>query len=407
MAWFQPRCDPDTGSWSPVQCLGKQTAESVQSARHGVGRAFTAPEPTYPSSNALGVCWCADKKGAPIKGSLTRGLEPTCNHRQARRRMSDSESISDPVIEQLINQITLIADDDNVIDDTDYDYESSPEKYTTTTIAVTERIIEIANSIIIEDTLKLKSTSQLSVSTTRCNSLKLTSFPVECDANGAFIPTQCNDVVCWCVDAAGNQLPQSNTFLPGTTKCLPVPIETVSIELHFPNTQRKRFDNLYDTLKTELITLFGDVPENLQVHENVEGQIYLKFDLKDDNKVDTAFALEEMVRQNNFSLGMGELRPDLTLSRFVHRSLTPPVMQAASTLVPESTFQLIIFVLATTSAFLVSIFVVFIMMKRGRNKMKSYNTNKTIGMGDKFLDYSSPIFVLSAANNQKVTQTEP
>jgi hypothetical protein len=38
------------------------------------------------------------------------------------------------------------------------------------------------------------------------------------------------------------------------------------------------------------------------------------------------------------------------------------------------------------------------MLKRGKNKDKVYNQNKTIGGidGDKYIDYTSPIFVLSA-----------
>ncbi len=141
------------------------------------------------------------------------------------------------------------------------------------------------------------------------------------------------------------------------------------------------------------------MPDNLRVNENVDGNVHLRFDLTDDNKIETAFALEEMVKQNNLMLVHGEMRPDMTLSRFVYKISNLPVPQKAS-LIPESTFQTIVFILATTSAFLVSIFVVFIMLKRGKNKMKTYNTNKSIGINDKFLDYSSPIFVLSA-NEEK------
>lgn len=401
-AWFQPRCDSETGSWSPVQCLGKSTstsAESIQPNRNGLSRAFSVNEPQTQSSS-VGVCWCADKKGAPVKGSLTRGAEPTCNHRQARRRMSsDGDALRDPMIEQLINQITLISDGDNFIE-TEYEEPeiSASEKYTVAATAVTERILEIANSIFEDDSNQ--STKKLVASSTRCHALKATaSFSVACDSVGAFEPTQCNEAVCWCVDAAGNQLPQTSTFSIGATKCLFAPVDAVSIELHFPNSKKKTFKNLYDILRTELNELLGEIPDNLRVHENADGNIYLKFDLTDSNKVDTAFALEEMAKQNTLILANGQLKPDITLSRFVHRNSNYPIPQPAA-LMPESTFQMIIFILATSSAFLVSIFVVFVMLKRGKNKMKSYNTNKAIGMGDKFLDYSSPIFVLSA--NEKI-----
>jgi len=82
-ALFQPRCDPETGNWSPVQCL-----TSSPTSRDGSGKMID-------EQISVGVCWCADKRGAPIGGSLTRGTEPQCNHRQARRRMQP-EDAADP-----------------------------------------------------------------------------------------------------------------------------------------------------------------------------------------------------------------------------------------------------------------------------------------------------------------------
>jgi Thyroglobulin type-1 repeat len=74
-AFFQPRCNSETGSWSPVQCLGSGNVTSEE---------------------AVGVCWCADKKGAPVKGSLTKGVEPKCNSRQARRKNDDKNDSENP-----------------------------------------------------------------------------------------------------------------------------------------------------------------------------------------------------------------------------------------------------------------------------------------------------------------------
>lgn len=88
--WFRPRCDPENGSWSSVQCIGENTNDNTR------------------------VCWCSDKKGSPIKGSLTKGIEPVCNYRQARRRVQEQV---DPVMEELIKQITFITDESNFIDD--------------------------------------------------------------------------------------------------------------------------------------------------------------------------------------------------------------------------------------------------------------------------------------------------
>lgn len=387
---FQPRCDPDTGLWSPIQCLGKAAKPNDA---NGINRAFSIDTPEDPT-NTIGVCWCADKKGAPVKGTLTRGTEPMCNHRQARRRTIDADAIQDPVMEELIRQMTVIVDEDNFIETELSDQSATKDRLSTTT----EQILEIANSIFEES---LQSSQSLIPTTSRCNALKETaSFTVKCDEFGSFEPTQCsnNNATCWCVDQAGNQISET-TFAIGSKKCIFTPIDVVSIDLHLTSPNNKVFRNVYDILKVELKHLLGNMPDNLRVHENVDGGIHLRFDLMDDNKIETAFALEEMVKQNNLILVHGEMKPEITLSRFVYKVSNLPVPQKAS-LIPESTFQTIVFILATTSAFLVSIFVVFVMLKRGKNKMKTYNTNKSIGINDKFLDYSSPIFVLSA-NEEK------
>ncbi|XP_065072539.1 uncharacterized protein LOC135696926 [Ochlerotatus camptorhynchus] len=400
--WFQPRCDPETGFWSPVQCLGST----------GPSNGTTTQE-----TPSLGVCWCADKKGAPVKGSLTKGSEPKCSSRQARRRLSSSgEESSDPVMEELIRQITFLVDENNYIDE---DLEPTvpsasapntlanfaPEpRYIGSISAVTEKIIEMARtddgSNFIEDPVK-----KLSASTTRCQALKLAaSFPVACDDNGAFEPTQCNGDTCWCVDAAGNQLPLSSTFKRGIRSCLFTAIDAVEIELHLNNPHQRILLNLYEVLRNDLLSLIGSIFDNYRVHENSDGSVMLRFDLIEDNKVDDAFAIEEMVRDHVFVMYHGALIADVTQSRFSHKiSTNLPVPQQSSG-IPENTFQTIVFVLATASAFLVSILVVFVMLKRGKNKMKHYsNGNRMMSIGaDKYLDYSSPIFVLSANDTKSL-----
>ncbi|XP_062534773.1 uncharacterized protein LOC134203947 [Armigeres subalbatus] len=402
--WFQPRCDPETGFWSPVQCLGSS----------GPNNGTTTQE-----TPSLGVCWCADKKGAPVKGSLTKGSEPKCSSRQARKRVSSSgEESSDPVMEELIRQITFLVDENNYIDE---DLEPTvpsasasntlanfaPEpRYIGSISAVTERIIEMARtddgSNFIEDPVK-----KLTASTTRCQALKqAASFPVACDENGVFEPTQCNGDTCWCVDAAGNQLPLSSTFKRGLRSCLFTPIDAVEVELHLNNPHQRILLNLYEVLRNDLHSLIGSIFDNYRVHENSDGSVMLRFDLIEDNKVDDAFAIEEMVRDHAFILYHGALIADVTLSRFAHKiSANLPVPQQSSG-IPENTFQTIVFVLATASAFLVSILVVFVMLKRGKNKMKHYsNGNRMMSIGaDKYLDYSSPIFVLSANDTKSLPE---
>lgn len=356
--WFRPRCDPENGSWSAVQCIGENTNDNTR------------------------VCWCADKKGSPIKGSLTKGAEPSCNHRQARRRLGVDES--DPVMEELIRQITFLTDESNFLDD-DLQSESL--------IAVTERIIEISD-------LNGVSSSKLIASTTRCDALRSSAqFAVNCDDNGNFYPIQCNHETCWCVDEAGNQLPWSNTFRKGSRQCANTRLDAVEIELLLVNPNGVKLRNLYDVLFEDLKKLVGEGFVNFRVQENPDSTTVMKFDLIGEHKVNQAFAIEEMSKEQNLFLFYGQLKPDITRSKFSHRVPQTNVPEKASLGIPQSTFHTIVFIMATSSAFIISILVIYVMLKKGRTKEKShYVNNKNIHSGDKYVDYSSPIFVLSASD---------
>lgn len=296
-------------------------------------------------------------------------------------------------MEELIRQMTILVEDNLVEDEADITTESLL-KHISTTLALNDKVLHKSTTSNPRQE-RLSSTRQLVASSTRCEALKLSApFPVSCDEEGGFAPTQCNLDICWCVDAAGNQLPLSSTFKSGAKQCVFTPIDLVAIELHLNNPERRMYRNVYDILRDELTHLLGDTPDNLRVHENTDGSIMVKFDLTGPRKIDEAFAIEEMVKQSNLLLVGGELRPDITLSRFLHRNSQIPVPQPASG-IPETTFQTIVFIMATASAFLVSVFVIFVMLKRGRSKNKQFPGEKYT-MGDKYLDYGSPIFVLAA-----------
>lgn len=63
---FTPRCDPSNGNWETVQCMVH-----------------------------VGVCWCVNPQGEPLKGTIIRGNNPECNFRQARGRIRDKFQSSD------------------------------------------------------------------------------------------------------------------------------------------------------------------------------------------------------------------------------------------------------------------------------------------------------------------------
>ncbi|KAM8703394.1 hypothetical protein ACLKA7_008074 [Drosophila subpalustris] len=403
--WFQPRCDPVTGHWSPVQCLGKQPAlASTPRTTEVVSRAFASPQELSP--NPYGVCWCADRKGAPLKGTLTRDIEPTCNSRQARQRKN--YDLGDPLMEQLIFQLTQLNDIDSV--DLDLDLVEVEVKLQPTAAnvaeSVTERVMELANSLL-NSQLSVESSplQPMQWNTTRCRALSATAtFPVSCDEAGAFRSQQCNGRNCWCVDAAGNQLQSTHIFGQGDQHCDHVPIEAVSIELHMTNSSGSSVRNVYDSIRRELLQLLGDVVENLRVQENFDGSVIVRFELHNEAKVDMAFAIESAITSGGLQLVGGHFRPDLTRSHFVYRPAVPPQAQAATA--PDESVQLAMFVMASCSAFLVSIFIVYVMLKRGWHKTLHKNVydypKATAAAGEKPVDFSLPIFVLEDAQPESI-----
>lgn len=376
-AWFQPRCDKETGNWSPIQCLGE----------------------TKNDTSNMKVCWCADKKGAPVKGSLVKGTEPTCSHRQARRRLDLGEQINDPFVEELIRQVTYMNDENSILDEGFEESFEISEQYITTMRAVTDKIISTT-------TEKPKiSATKLPIRKTRCQAIsEKSSFEVSCDDKGAFTPIQCSKSKCWCVDEAGNQVMTASTFMKGSKTCDFVAVETVEVELLLKNDKRFRLINLYDVIKEELSIILNSTPVNLRVKENDDDTITVKFDLLDDQKIDQAYALEEAIRNSSFFLYTGSLKPDITDSSFVHKiSSNIPTTSSLSGL-PQNPFHTVVFILATTSAFIVSLFVIYVMLKRGKN-IKQYDSNKAIvPMNDKNVDFTSPIFVLSPEDKRSLSR---
>ena len=106
---FTPKCNRSTGDWEPIQCLEVRNFKIPEFRRNyfrfrnSGGIFFNSGIPAeyfflffiffYPQE--VGICWCVDKDGDHIKGSLTRGT-PICGVRQARQRSMDQPICDDP-----------------------------------------------------------------------------------------------------------------------------------------------------------------------------------------------------------------------------------------------------------------------------------------------------------------------
>ncbi|PSN48928.1 hypothetical protein C0J52_03479 [Blattella germanica] len=335
---FIPRCDPETGDWESVQCLEQ-----------------------------VGVCWCVNRVGEPIKGSITRDTAPKCNSRQARRRMNQDPDFA---IEELLKEVAMLTDE-------------VPRK-------------------------------------TRCQALQERMYAVNCDSDGKFLPTQCYPrkfPECWCVDEAGNQLPNTTTF-----KRVPTPIEAVEVRLGFLGQHKETTnDKLIGEVRKILERLGAKLRNNLMEAETHPEATYVMFEVIGNNKVDVAFHLEEMVRSHKLNVGVDGLMADITSSRFSHRlsddtinevdmsdrviALEHREIVSQSTVSVVTPYQTAIIVLSVASAFIICILVVVIILYRKKVSSEAANASKTTGLGQNFLSQTSPIYVVSLPQNSSFPRT--
>lgn len=381
--WFKPSCDSVTGNWSPVQCLAKQP--NLKTSNDSKLLSAT-------STTATGVCWCADKKGAPIKGSLTRDHEPICNSRHGRNLNMNS---SDILMEELIHQITMLTEMDNFLDEFEFDKPLSVVTLFDTTNQLnsvdvtTTRIPQLA---------EIRKVKAIDIKTTRCRSLAATAtFPVSCDEAGAFKPTQCNQKFCWCVDSAGNQIDDTPMFKRGSYNCNKHQISKVDVELYMQNTTAQPIQHLYEVICEELKQLLGPHVENIEVKSHADGSIQIHFELQHENKIDVAFAIESLIMKDEFKLVEGHFSTDITRSHFIHHRMDLPVY--AKVVSHEGTLQLVLFITASVTALTICLFVVYVMVKRGKKKQctypPSYEESRKSSLALDSTDFHSPSFVLS------------
>ncbi|XP_017786716.1 PREDICTED: balbiani ring protein 3-like [Nicrophorus vespilloides] len=335
---FLPKCDPETGNWENVQCL-----------------------------DHVGVCWCVNPQGEPLKGTLTRGAQPECNFRQARNRArdrSDLGSDADLVLEELLMQLgNLQATDDDEEDEAE---------------------------VGISWELPLKS---------RCEALGK-----QCDREGKFLPAQCEQDVCWCVDEAGNQLPNTNTFKHGEHLCLPTPVESVEITLGF----RGEYD---EVTAVPVINQISKITKNMKgtvTNDGLEYEVtpdvlYIKFSLIGSNKVDVAYRLEQMVMQQS----LPGMTADITRSRFTHRlgNLEQPLVAERVValehreIVSQSPVSLVahyhtaLIVIAAASAFVISVLTLLVILYKRKMANLNNATAKIVEDNQRFLSLNRPIYI--------------
>ncbi|PNF36509.1 Amyloid beta A4 protein [Cryptotermes secundus] len=339
---FMPRCDPETGDWESVQCL-----------------------------EHVGVCWCVNRAGEPLKGSVTRDVPPTCNIRQARRRMHEELDFN---IEELLKEV-----------------------------------------VVLNEHMPMKS---------RCQSLRerMTGtnavYAVSCDAQGRFLPMQCYPRKsekfpdCWCVDEAGNQLPNTMTFKRGAKICLPTLVDAVEVQLGFQGQQQDMTSNerLISDVRRATEKLGAKLRNNLIEVKKHSDVTYVTFEIIGSNKVDVAFHLEEMVRANELVVGADALVADITNSRFSHHlsdvsneldmsdhviALEHREVVSQSPVSMVTPYQTAIVVLSVASAFVICVLAVVIALYRTKASRNGVHTMKTNGNAQRFLSQTAPIYVVS------------
>ncbi|CAH1111232.1 unnamed protein product [Psylliodes chrysocephalus] len=315
----------------------------------------------------VGVCWCVTPQGEPLKGTLTRGAEPECNFRQARHWASDRSDFNTDsylVLEELMMQIGSFEDSD---EPADMKLEEDITKWEIPTV-------------------------------NRCQSLG-----GQCDEEGKFLPTQCEEETCWCVDEAGNQLPNTNTFVKGEKTCMTTPIEKADVTLGF----RGEFD---DVSAVPVVNQITKIIRSLKGNLNEEGiktsittdTLYINFSLIGSNKVDVAYKLEQLVMQQR----LPGLTADITRSRITHKlfgqdghNMSDRVMalehreivsqSPVSVLVPYHTALIVI---AAASTFVICVLTLLVLLYR-RKMNNSLNTQK-LSLDNRFISTSNhPIYI--------------
>ncbi|XP_049878032.1 uncharacterized protein LOC126375196 isoform X2 [Pectinophora gossypiella] len=384
---FIPICDA-TGAWEPVQCMSH-----------------------------IDVCWCVSARGEPLKGSLVRGAKPTCNFRQARkwtqRDPLDERARADEVLEELIRQMTAYRVDEFEEDDEelDLDLDSEAREIQGSSSEVPNKEDTIVVGEVVEpkpaDTTRriekpLEVSAEKIVFKTKCQLMQeeiengAEGLRPRCLADGSFSPRQCSRGRCWCVDAAGQRRQHAGVVSdhPSPDPCEQTQIESAQLELELLGVENVVAERARATLAGRLAALGARVQVTLTKDK---ATAKLRSMLTGPRAVDIVYHVENLVKQEKLAgakkgdtdvLGADFIRSEYRLAAPVP-SMQQREILSESTVSAATSYHTALIVLAATSAFIISVLCVLVMLYRARLQREPHKA-------ERFLPAAPPVYVLSA-----------
>ncbi|XP_064073911.1 uncharacterized protein LOC113401222 [Vanessa tameamea] len=380
---FVPKCDA-SGAWESVQCMAH-----------------------------IDVCWCVSARGEPQKGSLVRGAKPTCNFRQARKWVRrdplDEKARADEVLEELIRQMTAYRVDD-FEEEEDFDSIELEREHRAESGPLSAEVSSNEDSSLLSEVIEPKPAETtrrklipVEVVTERVNfktKCQLMQEEIDngaegwrprCLPDGSFSPRQCGRARCWCVDAAGQARPGAAALQ--NDRCELIQIESALLELEIIGAEEEIANKAQALLMSRLSALGAQVPVSVTKERGV---VKLRALLSGPRAADLVYHLELQVKKEKMSgadkTSEGVLGADVIRSEY--RLVTPsPAMQreilSESTVSAATSYHTAVIVLAATSAFIISVLCVLVMLYRARLQREPHKA-------ERFLPAAPPVYVLSA-----------
>ncbi|CAH2094330.1 unnamed protein product [Euphydryas editha] len=391
---FVPKCDA-SGGWEPVQCMSH-----------------------------IDVCWCVSARGEPQKGSLVRGAKPTCNFRQARKWVRrdplDEKARADEVLEELIRQMTAYRVED-FEEDEDFDSAELEPEHRGISDTISAEASSSEDSYLLSEVVEPKpaeTTRRKSIPIevitekinfkTKCQLMQeeidngAEGWRPRCLPDGSFSARQCGRARCWCVDAAG----QARAG-PHGDPCEVTQVESALLELELIGAEEEAGNKAQALLRSRLSALGTHVPVTLTKDRGV---VKLRAVLSGPRAADLVYNLELQVKNEKMSgvskTTEGVLGADVIRSEYRLVAPTPAIQReilSESTVSAATSYHTALIVLAATSAFIISVLCVLVMLYRARLQREPHKA-------ERFLPAAPPVYVLSAdekAELARVLHTPP